>query len=120
MVCSICCEISEYSHRKINCPTCKTDRQIIFHFTLDIEEYSSTRDLPQNSPTLSLFVAGAHADRLLETSAKDYVESDEIRETVNEKLNSLMGKLVILNIIRVRDSSDHHFGYQIVDSKFML
>ena len=120
MVCSTCCEISEYSHRKINCPNCKTDREIIFHFTLDIEEYSSTRDLPQNSPTLSLFVAGAHAERLLDASAKEYVASEEIRETVNEKLNSLMGKFVILNVIRVRDSSDHHFGYQVTDSKFIL
>ena len=122
VVCNNCCEVGKYeqSSRKLKCPKCQKNREIAFHFTLEIEEFSP-RHLSQHSPKLKLFLAGHHANKLLDETADNFVQSPEVRKNVHEKMEYLLNKLVTISILRMwnNDDSEKNCAYQIVDSYFM-
>ena len=118
LLCTDCCTVTKYDRGKKQCQDCQChDLSVIYHFQLILEEYRPM-PLPRKSPTIKLFLCGSHAARLLGMEAEEYTQTAMKRAQINQKLESLTDKLVVVSITRARDSSMKSYGYQIVNSYF--
>ena len=118
LLCTDCCTVTKYDRGKKQCQDCQChDLSVIYHFQLILEEYRPM-PLPRKSPTIKLFLCGSHATRLLGMEAEEYTQTAMKRAQINQKLESLTDKLVVVSITRARDSSMKSYGYQIVNSYF--
>ena len=114
MVCAFCCNCVEYAPSRIKCSTCQNARVVVFHFSITLGE-NAPDFLPRASPELKVFVAGKHAEVLLDMTVEDYLESYRHRKKVVEKLKQLEGEFVTISINRARFPGKN-YGYQLVNT----
>lgn len=118
LLCSDCCTVTKYDRGKKQCQDCECHQlTVVYHFKLILEEYRP-QPLPRKSPTIKLFLCGSHAARLLKMEPEEYTQTALNRAQINQKLESLTDKLVVVSITRARDSAMKSYGYQIVNSYF--
>ena len=111
------CTLAKFDRVKSQNRDSVNDRPIIYHFKLVLEEYCP-EVLPRNSPTLSVYLCGSHATRLLDMEPEEYARTALNRALVRNKLDSTKDKLAVLSISRVKDSGKN-YGYQIVNTYFV-
>ena len=115
MVCPFCCNVIKFDAKKFFCQDCKNNRILAYHFKLIFEEYSPQGIIPSMSPKLELFLAGYHAEVLVQISVKEFLDNTDKRREVFEKLEGLVDEPVLISLSRACEP-DKNYGYQIINS----